>query len=62
MSCTLIKQEPVKEKEVTFDVGPKQEISLEVEKTHIVKVEVEEFVPCKNEEECSNEIFTHSEV
>ena len=39
MSCEWIKQEPLEENEMKFESGPRQEISLDVEKTQTVKVE-----------------------
>ena len=64
MSCILIKQEPLEVEDIEdkCDAGPKQQSPLNVDETHSVKVEIEEFTSCENEVERSDESFTHSEV
>ena len=61
MSCEGIKQEPLEENEIKFEAGPKQEIPLDVEEKHSVKVEDEE-IPSKHKEEYSSKASSHFEV
>ena len=61
MSCEWIKQEPLEENEIKLEAGPKQEIHVNDDKTHSVKLKDGES-SYKKEEDYALESDSHLKV